>query len=146
VAGRLQTAVVWMMLAIITSGICFVVLGKYLGRLPFLNRLTLDHTHTATMRHGEAAASSSTTVVSGGEIASPRRARVMGDEVSGQGHIKAGDVGRALGTLRPTGRAQFGDRIVDVITDGQWIEPGRAVCVTALRAGRIVVQVHTPRG
>ncbi len=40
---------------------------------------------------------------------------------------RLGEVGVALSPLRPSGRAQFGDDILDVVSEGDLIEPGRQV-------------------
>ncbi len=54
--------------------------------------------------------------------------------------VKVGDTGRALHDLRPAGEARFGDRFVDVVTVGNWIEAGSGVRVTQVRGNRIVVE------
>ena len=48
--------------------------------------------------------------------------------------------GVALTPLRPAGRAQFGEQIVDVVTEGGFIESGDPVEVLAVHGNRIVVQ------
>ena len=42
--------------------------------------------------------------------------------------------------LRPAGRALFGENIIDVITDGEFYEPGTKVVVVAVTGGRVVVR------
>jgi membrane-bound serine protease (ClpP class) len=51
----------------------------------------------------------------------------------------AGQTGVAISTLRPGGKAQFGDEIVDVISDGDMLEKGAAVRVIDSDGGSIVV-------
>lgn len=51
-----------------------------------------------------------------------------------------GQVGRAATPLRPAGRAFFGERSVDVVSEGNFIENGSAVEVVAVRGNRVVVQ------
>ena len=51
-----------------------------------------------------------------------------------------GQVGQAATPLRPSGRALFGERSVDVITEGNFIEPGSAVEVLAVQGNRVLVQ------
>ena len=42
--------------------------------------------------------------------------------------------------LRPAGRAQFGERLIDVVTEGGFIERGARVEVVAVHGARVVVQ------
>lgn len=51
-----------------------------------------------------------------------------------------GQVGVALSTLRPGGKAQFGDEILDVVTEGDLIEPGRKVRVIGSSGHEAVVE------
>jgi membrane-bound serine protease (ClpP class) len=44
-----------------------------------------------------------------------------------------GETGIAVTMLRPAGKAQFGESLVDVVTEGEFLEAGTAICV--LRAG-----------
>jgi membrane-bound serine protease (ClpP class) len=48
--------------------------------------------------------------------------------------------GTAVTILRPSGKAQFGDRMVDVISDGPFIEVGRNVQVIEINGNRVVVR------
>jgi NfeD-like C-terminal, partner-binding len=50
-----------------------------------------------------------------------------------------GEIGVAVTTLRPSGKAQFGDDFLDVIAD-TFIEPGRRVQVIEIEGYRIVVK------
>ena len=103
-----------------TVGMFF--LTKYFGSIPLLNRLILT-----------------------GSITEPPAAgpEVTGNALDGEGEtleIKVGDAGQALNDLRPAGRAQFGPLIVDVVTDGAWIEAGSKVVILAIRGNRVVVR------
>lgn len=51
-----------------------------------------------------------------------------------------GVAGTALTTLRPSGRAQFDERIVDVVSDGGFIAHGASIEVIEVHGNRIVVQ------
>jgi membrane-bound ClpP family serine protease len=51
-----------------------------------------------------------------------------------------GHVGTATSMLRPAGMAQFGERYVDVVTEGDFIEPGTPVQVVEVEGTRIVVK------
>jgi len=48
--------------------------------------------------------------------------------------------GQALTTLRPSGAAVFNGKRVDVVTEGAFIEPGRAIKVVAVEGLRVVVR------
>ena len=50
-----------------------------------------------------------------------------------------GQTGQALTTLRPAGRVKFGDRVVDVVSEGGYIERGSAVQVLKVAGNRVVV-------
>ena len=61
------------------------------------------------------------------------------DSSTGEWADLAGAVGTALTVLRPAGRARFGERIVDVVTDGGYIALGAAVEVLEVHGNRVVV-------
>ena len=52
-----------------------------------------------------------------------------------------GQTGEALTTLRPSGRAQFGERVVDVVSEGSYIERGEQVEVLKVAGNRVVVHL-----
>jgi membrane-bound serine protease (ClpP class) len=54
--------------------------------------------------------------------------------------IQLGESGTAQSMLRPAGKAEFGGHTVDVITQGDFIDPGSAVRVVALDGLRVVVE------
>ena len=56
------------------------------------------------------------------------------------------ETGVALTPLRPAGRAQFGERFVDVVTEGDFINSGSQVEVLAVHGNRVVVKQRTPEG
>lgn len=51
-----------------------------------------------------------------------------------------GQMGEAVTTLRPAGRAQFGEQVVDVVSEGGYIERGEQVEVLQVAGNRVVVQ------
>lgn len=55
-----------------------------------------------------------------------------------------GQSGRTLTPLRPSGRARFGERIVDVVTEGGFIPPDTQVEVLSVAGARVVVQQRPP--
>lgn len=54
-----------------------------------------------------------------------------------------GAVGSAVTPLVPGGKVRFGDELVDVVTEGDFIEPGQDVQVIEVRGNRVVVRAHT---
>ena len=50
-----------------------------------------------------------------------------------------GQQGEALTPLRPAGRARFGEQIVDVVTEGNFVTLGEKVEVLAVEGNRVVV-------
>ena len=56
------------------------------------------------------------------------------------GLVQLGDVGRTEGPLRPSGKARFGSRLVDVISEGDMLDPGTTVEVIERRGNRVVVR------
>ncbi len=103
--------------------VALFVLTNYLGDLPGLSRLTLappsddESAPPVASLAGEAAALS-----------------------AGLDAIVIGDVGRSLGPLRPSGKMQLGDSIVDVVSEGDFIEDGQSVRVIAKLGPKITVR------
>jgi len=50
-----------------------------------------------------------------------------------------GDEGTALTSLRPAGAVRIGERRIDVVTSGEWIEPGTPVRVVRVEGTKVVV-------
>jgi len=57
-----------------------------------------------------------------------------------RGMARVGDVGQAEGTLRPAGKARFGSVLVDVVTEGEYLEPNCMIEVIERRGNRVVVR------
>jgi membrane-bound serine protease (ClpP class) len=55
------------------------------------------------------------------------------------GHL-LGAVGTAVTPLVPGGKARFGDELVDVVANGDFIDRGQEVAVVEVRGSRVVVQ------
>lgn len=55
--------------------------------------------------------------------------------------VSVGDWGMADSVLRPAGRAKFNGKIVDVISDGSFIDPGTQVRVIAISGNVVTVSV-----
>ncbi|HWN93419.1 MAG TPA: NfeD family protein [Methylomirabilota bacterium] len=58
-----------------------------------------------------------------------------------QENAMLGQTGRTISPLRPGGKAQFGDAVVDVMSQGDLIEKGCAVRIVSFSAGTAVVEV-----
>jgi len=98
--------------------VALFLLVRYIGKIPLLERLVSRQTMaeavlSASAREGEAALS---------EL--------------------VGRVGVALTPLRPAGRAEFGDRLLDVVTEGDFLEKGTRVEVVAVRGPTVTVTRH----
>jgi membrane-bound serine protease (ClpP class) len=51
-----------------------------------------------------------------------------------------GGEGKALTPLRPSGSAEIGDRTVDVVSDGVYVEAGARVRVVKVEGARVIVE------
>ncbi len=51
-----------------------------------------------------------------------------------------GAIGIAVTTLRPAGKAQIGDDFLDVMAEGDYVQPGSRVQVIEIEGNRIVVK------
>jgi membrane-bound serine protease (ClpP class) len=92
------------------SVVAILLAGRYVPRTRLMSRITLSGT-TAAVLVG------SSTVEA----------------------VAAGEVGRAVSALRPAGRARFGQRFLDVVSEGQFIEPDTPIVVLRVEGNRIVV-------
>ncbi len=88
-------------------------LGKYLPRTPFLRWIILAET-------------------------TPTGAGPMLPEATP--NVLTGASGVARTTLRPSGKADFGGRVLDVVSNGEYIDPGQGVRVVAVEGARVVVE------
>jgi membrane-bound serine protease (ClpP class) len=62
-----------------------------------------------------------------------------------QGYARVGDIGIVETLLRPAGKARFGPQLVDVVSEGEFIEPPADVEVIERRGNRVVVRRVRPR-
>ncbi len=119
---RQLSALAHTMLVVASSGITFLVvasfLSRYFGMLPVLNRLVLQ--------------------AEGGSERSPRASSATQAALAGPS-VGVGDLGRAHSALRPAGKAWFQDELLDVMTDGDFVEAGRQVRILEIQGSRIVV-------
>jgi membrane-bound serine protease (ClpP class) len=54
--------------------------------------------------------------------------------------VKAGDTGEVVSKLRPTGRAKFGEALVDVVAEGDFLDKGTKVEIIKIHGNRVVVR------
>lgn len=108
---------------VVASGAIFLVsamsLTTYLGRLPILGRLTL-----APPANDDQASRETTTLP-------------LDENVHG---LSVGDVGIAGSALRPSGKAQFGNNCVDVLTEGAFVNSETNVRIVKLQGNHVVVR------
>jgi len=99
-------------LALMASLAGMVVLSRYLPKAPLFRRLV---------------------------PANPTPSQVqVEDPYRGAGRV--GDLGEALGPLRPAGKARFGAVLIDVVTQGEFLEGNALVEVVERRGNRVVVR------
>ena len=65
------------------------------------------------------------------------RGRVNDDVPSS---VWKGDIGVALSTLRPTGKVEFNEKVVEVSTLGPYVDAGSKVQVVEVRSNKILVE------
>ena len=99
--------------------VALLFLSNYIGEIPGLSRLTLRPQFAGDPSlEAEADAKSS---------------------VPWQ-MVDVGDEGSAISSLRPSGKVQFGEAIVDVITEGDFVDSGSRVRIVTKQGTRIVVR------
>jgi membrane-bound serine protease (ClpP class) len=107
-----------LLLALMASVILAIIIARFLPKIPYANRLML------VPPAEKPGAESEPPVLPGvAEAAS-----------------LLGVVGTTVTVLRPAGSVRFGDRFVDVVTDGTYIPAGTRVQVVEVEATRIVVK------
>jgi membrane-bound serine protease (ClpP class) len=103
-------------IAIVASFIVIGLLARYLPRTSFYRRFALMAANP-----------------SGPSFSAPR-------EWDTGLPIGPGAEGVAVTTLRPSGKAQFGDRVIDVVTGGEFITAQTAVIVSQIDGMRVLVR------
>ena len=63
-----------------------------------------------------------------------------GQRAGADGPVNPGDIGIAASTLRPAGKASFGELFLDVVSDGGYIDHGTEIEVIRVAGNRIVVR------
>jgi membrane-bound serine protease (ClpP class) len=112
--------------AMVTVIAVATVLNRFLPSIPFLNRLILTPP-------GYAAAGTDGPFL--------RPSLLSGSGLVGP--VPVGSVGVAASALRPSGKAMFGDKYLDVVSDGAYIEHGSQIEVIRVAGNRIIVRPST---
>jgi len=74
-------------------------------------------------------------------ILTPAPAEEVHGTAAPQSHlVRVGDVGVTETPLRPAGKARFGDKLVDVTTEGGFVDAGERVSVVETTSNRVVVR------
>lgn len=120
--------VVTLLFSAATSSLGIYFIAKHFGSIPILNRLVL----AANVEN--AAPPSDDDDDNSGILAS------LGDDPADI-PVRPGDLGRAITTLRPAGRAQFGEHLLDVVAEFGIVDAGSAVRVTTADRFRIAVEL-----
>ncbi|MFI4881626.1 MAG: NfeD family protein [Phycisphaerales bacterium JB064] len=118
---ELLTGVVVLLLSLASAGVVIFLIAKNLGRIPGLNRLILK------------------SVPADDDEDSPSFFEAMSPSVP-KAQLAVGATGAAVGTLRPSGRARFGEELVDVVSVGPMISDGQAVRVVQVSGFSVVVE------
>ncbi len=124
---QFQWSLGFMLAGLVGGIVALYFLSSHFRQLPMLNRMIL------TSPPGDPSHIGVTTTGLTDKANMPPRATVSGDEAIGRGTVYPGALGIAVTELRPTGRANIQGQLVDVLTVGNWLQPG-----TRLR----VVEVH----
>lgn len=113
--------------AIVLTVPALIVMTRYFGSLPLLNKLVLNESQHASLA-----------TASGIQV--PHQ-RVSGDEAIGGGKIKPGMTGIVTRTgLRPAGNIEIGDQLIDVTSTGGFVEAGTTVRVLEVHGSMITVE------
>lgn len=104
-------------IAIVASGLVISLLARFLPDLPVFRRLFL-----AT----QSASGPSRPVTPLGSFGGPC--------------VRAGETGTVYSTLRPGGKARIGEFLVDVVTEGTFVEEGETIRVLSVSGARVVVE------
>jgi membrane-bound serine protease (ClpP class) len=99
------------------------VLTKYLPKLQFLSGLIL--LPAAAKKGSEVEVS----------MTAPPESKDVG--------VSIGEVGEVVSTLRPTGKAKFDEKIVDVVAQAEFLNKGAKVEITEIHGNRVVVKKHS---
>ena len=110
--------------AMVTVIAVAAVLNRFLPTIPFLNRLILTPP-------GYAPAEADGPIL---------RTSLLAGHSSQPTPVDVGATGVTASALRPSGKAMFGDKYLDVVSDGAYIDHGTPVEVLRIAGNRIIVR------
>ncbi len=110
--------------AMVTVIAVAAVLNRFLPTIPFLNRLILTPP-------GYAPAEADGPIL---------RTSLLAGHASQPTPVDVGATGVTASALRPSGKAMFGDKYLDVVSDGAYIDHGTAIEVIRIAGNRIIVR------
>ncbi|MGZ3414289.1 MAG: NfeD family protein, partial [Isosphaeraceae bacterium] len=112
-------------LALVAVAAGAVVLARYLPSLPFLSRLVLKPEPWTVVEYADPS----------GPLAKP--------SLEGYDSLAflVGETGRTTSPLRPTGKARFGNLLIDVTADGFYVETDSLVEVVDVQGTRVIVKL-----
>ena len=113
---RIQVPMWNLIIAFVASAVGVALLARFLPSIPVFRSLFLSSSSPA----------------------GPSIAAVV-TELGAAAKVSAGDAGVALSILRPSGRAQIGDGVFDVMTNGEFLEAGTKIQVLAVNGQNIIV-------
>ena len=111
------------LLAIFVAGVGVYFFTRYTNKFPIAGKLVLATTSRSDDEGG-------------GMLA----AMAPGGPSESGGPVPLGAVGRTLTPLRPAGSAEFGDKLVDVVSEFGFVEAGQTVRVTTVTQYRVAVE------
>ena len=117
----------------VTFAVVAVVFARRFGRIPVFRGIMLLPPDQAA-EHGSARSTRAAPTVTDSAGASTP----ADDEAPGP--LSIGARGTAISPLRPAGKARFGSRLTDVVTDGEFIERNGTIEVTEVFGNRVVVR------
>lgn len=128
----------WVMVICISTIVCLVgvvTIVHYMGDIPLLRRFALSPPVAHVDSLGVARLTSDLPGRQDGGTMDPRSA-----PATSMAGIAVGDEGRADSPLRPSGKMTVGSQLVDVVTDGEFVDAGEQVKVVEIQGSRIVVR------
>lgn len=115
--GELAGAVSVVLLSLFAAGVGMYLFSRYTNKIPLLGKLVL-----ADVPRGESMLGA------------------MASEAPANAAVRVGDVGVTTTPLRPSGTAEFADRLVDVVSETGFIEAGKRVRVVSATEYRVSVE------
>ncbi len=109
--------------ALVTVIAVAMFMNRFLPSIPVLNRLILTPPGYATV-----------------DESVPHLDPSVYESSQSAGLVNTGDVGIAASTLRPSGKASFGEQFLDVVSDGGYIDHGVEIEVIRVAGNRIIVR------